>query len=168
MPAFSGEFVSLSGFIFSSSNTRLMLCWENATASQPKFSRRCSALRVHLFTLRTPLGADDDMVTKLGEKGATLRKMLVRNKHKHNVLTKRDIIFQENLMRESADADFFFRRIMTLTLTCIQCFFVSYAAESPQTSSEMVLLGCLCKTGLESVQEEDFLLPCAQKCFAPG
>ena len=33
LPAFSGAFVRLSGFIFSSSNTRSLLCRENARAS---------------------------------------------------------------------------------------------------------------------------------------
>ena len=33
---------------------------------------------------------------------------IVRTKHKHNVLTKSDIIFQEDLMRESAEADVIF------------------------------------------------------------
>ena len=50
MPAFSGASVSRSG------------------------SRRSAEFRVHLFTLPTPIGFDDDMVTKLGEKGETLRK----------------------------------------------------------------------------------------------
>ena len=48
------------------------------------------------------------MVTKPGEKSETLRKLVVRTKDKHNVLTKNGTIFQENLMRESADADVIF------------------------------------------------------------
>ena len=42
------------------------------------------------------------------KKGEIVKKKLVRTKHKHNVLTKRDIIFQEKLMRASADADVIF------------------------------------------------------------
>ena len=62
-----------------------------------------------------------------------------------------------------------FRSILTFTLTCIQCFFVSFDAESPRTSPEMVLLGeFVQERDLVSVQEEDFLLPCVQKCFEPG
>ena len=34
--------------------------------------------------------------------------MVIIIKHKHNVLTKSDIIFQEDLMRVSADADVIF------------------------------------------------------------
>ena len=62
----------------------------------------------HLVSMCSLCGADDDMVTKLGEKCETLRKMVVKTKHKHNVLTKNDIIFQENLMRASADANVIF------------------------------------------------------------
>ena len=72
------------------------------------FAALLSILRLHLFTQRTPLGADDDIITNLGEKGETLRKMVIRTKHKHNVLTKSDIIFQGDLMRESVDADVIF------------------------------------------------------------
>ena len=38
----------------------------------------------------------------------TLRKIVIRTKHKHNVLTKSDIIVQEKSMRESASADVIF------------------------------------------------------------
>ena len=66
-----------------------------------------------------PLGANDDMVTKPGEKSETLRKMVVRTNHKHNVLTRNGTIFQENLMRESADADVIFA---VSWLSCLRVF----------------------------------------------
>ena len=66
-----------------------------------------------------PLGADDDMVTKPGEKSETLRKMVVRTNHKHNVLTRNGTIFQENLMCESADADVIFA---VSWLSCLRLF----------------------------------------------
>ena len=58
--------------------------------------------------LPTPIGSDDDMVTKLGARGETLRKMVIRAKQKHNILTKSDIIVQEKLMRECASANVIF------------------------------------------------------------
>ena len=66
MRAFSGASVSLSGLILSSSTTRSMRCLS-------------AAFRVHLFTPPAPIGADDDMVTQLGE---TLGKMVIRTKRK--------------------------------------------------------------------------------------
>ena len=42
-----------------------------------------------------PIGFDDDMVTKLGEKDETLGEMVIRTKHKHNVLTKNDTTVEE-------------------------------------------------------------------------
>ena len=44
------------------------------------------------------------MVTELEEKGDT-QKMVIRTKHKHNVLTKNGTIVQEEQMRESASED---------------------------------------------------------------
>ena len=49
-----------------------------------------------LFTLSKPVGFDDDILTKLGDKEVeTLRKMVIRANYKHNVLTKNDTIVQE-------------------------------------------------------------------------
>ena len=62
---------------------------------------------MHLFILPTPIGFDDDMVTKLGEK-VKHKKRSKKTKQKHNVLTKNDTIVQEKLMRESASADVIF------------------------------------------------------------
>ena len=42
------------------------------------------------------------------DKSETPRKKVVRTKHKHNVLTKSDIIVEKKLMRESADAEVIF------------------------------------------------------------
>ena len=40
--------------------------------------------------------------------------MVIRTKHKHNVLTKNGTIVQEEQMRESASADGIFRSILSL------------------------------------------------------
>ena len=87
-----------------------MLFRENATALWWWSSRRWPGCRVHLFTLRTPIGFDDDIVTKLGEEGRwnTERKMVIRTKDKHYVFTKIDITGQGNWMHESARADVIF------------------------------------------------------------
>ena len=55
------------------------------------------SMRVHVFTLTTPIGFDKDMVTKMErESGETLGIGVIRAKHRHNILTKSVITDHEN------------------------------------------------------------------------
>ena len=169
MPAYRDARVSLSGIIFSSSKLEVDVVSRECQGFRIKNSHGADRRFVSICSLEHHSVLMMTWSPSWEKKGETLREVVIRTKHKHNVLTQNDIIFEENLKRESADADNYFRSILTLALACIQLFYAPWYAECLQKHHlRWSFFGSLYKRNLESVQEEDFLLPCVQKCVAPG
>ena len=63
---------------------------------------------------------------------------------------------------------FFFRSILTLTLTCIQCFLFLLVLSPHKHHMEWSFSWSWCERNPQSIQEEYFLLPYVHKRSAPG
>ena len=61
-----------------------------------------------------------------------------------------------------------FRSILTLTLACIQFILLLLLLSPHKHHLKWSFLERVCNSDLESVQEQNFLLPCVPKCFSPG
>ena len=87
--AFLGASVAFSGFMVSSSNSRLVVCRENARTSQWKYSQRLSSSNDNLSDFTIQCGIDTAMVTKLEEGDAALSQKFTRAEHRHNILVSK-------------------------------------------------------------------------------
>ena len=76
---------------------------------------------------------------------------------------------QRNWMHESAKPDVIFVASWPLRAHAYSISFALWSVESPQTSPEKVVHGELVQErDLETVQEENFLVPGVHECSAPG
>ena len=153
MPAFSAVFANFSGFIFFTSSTKLLLCQQHAKAFFLQFSRRWSTtFRLHLFTLSTPIGFDDDLITKLGEKKK--RKSQAQTQCSHQEWRHR----RRKLMREFACADILVRSFFFFKLTHGQFIFLIKMLISRKHHMQWVLLWSWREKILEELKKNTFSL----------
>ena len=103
------------------------------------------------------------MVTKLGEKGETLRKMVLKTKHNHNVLTQKWHHRPRENDAWACSCRRYFRSILTLELTHVQFILFSNMLISHKRHMERFFSRSWCKRNPQSIQEKNIFLLHVQK-----
>ena len=162
IPAFfRGLFGSFSGFIFSSSNTRSMLCQENARGLVVTFFQGAAQNSVSICHSANTKSA---LMMTWSQSCRGKRRNTEKNGYKNpakNTMSspKIDTIVQEKLMRESASADFISVASLILEIN----------GSSSQTSHEMVLLVKLVREKIiKAFRKKTFFTLVCMNVSAPG